>query len=346
MRALVYHGPEDLSVEDIRDPTIPNPDWVRIRVRAAGLCGSDIHKILHDAPPAGFVTTNVLGHEIAGTVDACGTNVISFREGDPVVVAPLISCGRCEWCNRGDLQFCHHLSVIGRDLQGGFAEFVCVPASNVYQLPVHLTFDIGTLIDSCAVALHAIRRAGRGIKDSRTAVIGDGPLALLCVQFAGAGGATRVDVLAKHADRTIIARSLGASDVYVLGSEQYPLPRNSYDVVFEAVGGRQSASMETAIDLVRCGGTLIVLGVFPSNLIVDVPIRRQIYKEISVIGSNSYGSVAGVSEFSSALEMVRTTRLRVEKLITHRVSLNDFKIALDLIRDRRASGAIKIVLCP
>jgi L-iditol 2-dehydrogenase len=205
MKAAVLHANEDLRYEEYPTPK-PNEDEVLIRVRATGICGSDIPRVLSHG--AHFFPI-VLGHEFSGDVVETGANVTTVKVGDRVTAAPLLPCHACEDCQRGDYSQCKHYSFIGSRVQGSFAQYVKAPARNVVKFGEAVSYEQGAMFEPSTVALHGLLRVPyRGGED--VAVLGGGTIGLFTAQWARIFGARSVTVFDIDDERLALAKRLGA----------------------------------------------------------------------------------------------------------------------------------------
>ncbi len=205
MKAAVLHANEDLRWEEFPTPVL-EPGEVLIRVRATGICGSDVPRVLHRGA---HYYPIVLGHEFSGEVAAVGAGVTNVAPGDRVTAAPLIPCHTCADCQRGDYALCRHYSFIGSRVPGSFAEYVKAPARNVVPFGTGVSFEQAAFFEPSTVALHGLMRVGyRGGED--VAILGGGTIGLFTAQWARIFGARRVVVLDLDDDRLALARRLGA----------------------------------------------------------------------------------------------------------------------------------------
>ncbi len=349
MQAVVCRNVEDCSVEDVPEPNLPGPEWVKIRVESVGLCGSDIYKLLYSWPPDRYLGTPILGHEIAGVVVETGHKVRQVKVGERVAVEPLLPCQRCDYCKAGNYQLCPNLKSIGRDLPGGFAQFVCVRQDQLHLLPQTMSFPEGALIDPVAVVVHCMHllelnnRSGFSV-----AIVGDGPIGLLSVQVARVFGADNIVLFGKHEYRANLALKFGADQIILSGPENHKISSFSggFDVAIEAVGGKQSVTLQSCIDLVSPGGLIGVLGVFDFEFLGVIPFRHAFYKEVKILGSNSYSIWNGEREFELGLRLVRDSLVDVKSLITHQLPLSEFRKAMEIMKHKTETRAIKIIFQP
>jgi threonine dehydrogenase-like Zn-dependent dehydrogenase len=272
VKALVFTAPGTMELLDVPEPD-PAPGEVLVQVRAAGICGSE----LHGARRPGFRKPPlIMGHEFAGIGAA----------GEAVVVNPILSCGHCELCRRGLRHVCADRQIIGVHRAGGFAERVAVPASALRPLPPGLPWETAALIEPAANAVHAWNRAGAA---ARVAVIGCGAIGLLCAAMALEGGADRVDVSDLSPDRLAAARRLGAN---VAGEAL----SGEYDVVFDAVGA--AATRAASVAHQRPGGVAVWLGLADEEAGFDA--NALVRSEKQVLGSFAYSD----GEFAQAIALI------------------------------------------
>jgi threonine dehydrogenase-like Zn-dependent dehydrogenase len=280
VKALVFTAPGTMELLDVPEPD-PAPGEVLVQVRAAGICGSE----LHGARRPGFRKPPlIMGHEFAGIGAA----------GDAVVVNPILSCGHCEPCRRGLRHVCVERQIIGVHRAGGFAERVAVPASALRPLPPGLPWETAALIEPAANAVHAWNRAGAalgadGAKGAQVAVIGCGAIGLLCAATALSGGADTVDVSDLSPDRLAAARRLGAN---VAGEAL----SGEYDVVFDAVGS--AATRAASVAHQRPGGVAVWLGLADEEAGFDA--NALVRSEKQVLGSFAYSD----GEFAQASALI------------------------------------------
>jgi threonine dehydrogenase-like Zn-dependent dehydrogenase len=287
VKALVFTAPGTVELLDVPDPD-PAPGDVLVQVRAAGICGSE----LHGARRPGFRKPPlIMGHEFAGV----------SAEGTAVVINPILSCGRCAECQRGLRHVCRNREIIGVHRAGGFAERVAVPASALRPVPPGLSWEAAALIEPAANAVHAWNQAGGalgaggaldagGAKGARVAVIGCGAIGLLCAAMALSGGAGRVDVTDLSPARLAAAQRLGAGAAG-------PSLAGEYDVVIDAVGS--AATRAASVAHQRPGGVAIWLGLAGEEAGFDA--NALVRSEKRVLGSFAYRD----EEFAHAMALIR-----------------------------------------
>jgi 2-desacetyl-2-hydroxyethyl bacteriochlorophyllide A dehydrogenase len=339
MRALVYHGPHDIGVEDRPDPE-PAADEVLLRINATGICGSDLH---------GYTGENkrrhpgqVMGHETVGRVAAVGSAVTDLDVGRLVTVNPVIGCGECAQCVAGTEQLCPRRKVIGvdREISSAFAELMLAPARNVVVLPDDLPEEYGALIEPLAVGYHAARN-GRVAADDAVLVIGGGPIGQAAALAARRLGAERVVVSEPGAARRGLVGNLGFATVDPTAGElpeqvEATLGRPA-TAVLDAVGisrtvgdGLRSSSLGARLVLVGMGARELALAAFDLSTF-----------ERSIIGSFTYSS----ADFRETAEWVASRPAGLAHLVDDRVGLDGAPDAFA----RLASGdldASKIMVFP
>ena len=352
MKAAIFYGERDIRVEERPIPE-PGPDEVLVRVRSAGICGSDLlgyNGIGPWQPPHGVGIEE--GHELAGEIAGLGSSVTGLKLGQRVAVQPehLIACGSCLECRSGIPHLCKHLGLVAGQPQAshGFSEYDTCIASNVWPIPDTMSLDSAAIADCYGVALHAVHRAKR-VTNQTVAVIGCGTIGLCIGQTARALGAGRVVLIGDQPNATATALSSGAADDVVLIPGDDPaviLDRLTDGVgpatIFEAVG-RSGSTLEQALQWVAPGGQICVAGTFTTapRFSPDLAYR----KEISLLWSNSYGlDDGGMPEFEQTLQLIAAGRVHPDALITHRFPLNQIAEAFATANEKSTTHAIKVVI--
>ena len=296
----------------------PRGGGYRVRIRSAGICGSDLH-LLAARHPIGAT----LGHEMAGVLD----------DGRPVAIEPLLPCGRCDLCAGGDYHLCREgpSSVLGVSHDGGMADEVRVPERCLVPLPAGLDPHDACLVEPLAVAVHGLRRAGLGLGE-RVAVVGGGSIGLLAVVAARAAGA-EVALAARHAAQVAAGLRLGAPALAGEGGE--------HDLVVDAAG--TASALERCVELCRPGGRLLLLATCWEGL--ALPGFALSLKEVRVVPSSLYGRAGAVREIEIAAALLAARPEIAAAVISHRLPLEAAPEAFRIAADRKA-GALKVVLEP
>lgn len=339
MRAAFGTGARSIEVREVDRP-VPGAGHALLRVRACGICGSDLHWFHGGFPPPGVCP----GHEIAGEVVEIGGDVRGLQVGDRVAVEPLVVCGRCPACRRGDYQLCSRFRLIGTAVDGGLADYMVAPARALFALPEDVAWDVAALSEPTAVCVHAARLAQLRVGD-RVLVIGGGTIGLLSVLVARASGASVIAISARHPHQQAMARALGAT--HVMQSEDEDAHDSvmralAPDVVFETVGGNADTITE-ALQAVRPGGTVVVLGIFTSSVSCNPLVL--VAKEVRLIGSLTYGHAGARADFEIAIDLLAAHRAQAAALVTHRFNLDAAQLAFETAGDKRG-GAIKVIVQP
>jgi 6-hydroxycyclohex-1-ene-1-carbonyl-CoA dehydrogenase len=338
MKAAVYFGPgRGLEVSDVPRPT-PGPGEALIRVAGCGMCHTDLHYLDHGVKPFKEPPL-VLGHEVAGTVAGLGHGANGHREGDRVLVPSVLSCGRCPYCRRGRENLCDKLTMLGNNIDGGYAEYVAVPAAELVSVPASIPLEHAAVVaDALSTPYHAVKHRGRVRPGDIVAVVGCGGVGLNVVQCAAVAGATVIAIDLNPA-RLALARELGASEtvdaakVERLDKHVRGLTGGGVDVAFEAIGN--PATMRGAYSLLRKGGRLVVIGY--SHEDVALSAARLMYYELEVVGSLGCGG----GEYPEIIRLVEAGRLRLGPVVSGTVPLERIHEGFD--RLRRGEGVRWVV---
>ena len=335
MKVAILSDVYKIDIKEIEKPKIKNNE-VLIRVKATGVCGSDLHAYRGHhpfrKPPV------ILGHEVSGTVEEIGNVVNNIKIGDRVTVEPQVGCGECEYCLVGKYNLCINRRAPGvGNWNGTFAEYFVAPERTVYKLPDKISFDEGALIEPLAVGVHAIRNAD--IKLGNTvAILGAGTIGLMSLIAAKNAGASRIyvsDLLDYNLSK---AKELGA-DV-IINTEN--------DNIFEIVKKEDSNGVdeviitaafpivwEEALKISKKGGGICIVGMFDKPVTTD--LLQLLMSEKSVYTSWVYRR----EDFEISIKIAQEVNLN--SLITHKFSLEDTAKALKIMDDRK-ENMVKVIL--
>ncbi|MEA2378950.1 MAG: hypothetical protein QOD13_2857 [Thermoleophilaceae bacterium] len=285
MKAAVFHGSGELRVDSVPQPR-PGPDEVLVRVHRCGICGTDLHIV-----GGSFRTPNlplIIGHEFAGEVVEAGPDAGDLKPGDRVTADINIACGRCYFCRKRSKLFCPSIRQLGVHTHGGMAEYVAVPAANVYRLPGGMSFEQGAYVEPLSCAIHGQRRVGVDFGDT-VAIIGAGSMGLAHVALSKLSGAGQVIVTEPHEGRRALAQRLGADLVLDPTGADVPAAvadatdGRGADVVIEAVGA--VATYADAFAMVRAGGRLLAFGATAPDADLVIQPFDIFARELTIVGS-------------------------------------------------------------
>ena len=351
MRALRWHGPRDVRLEEIETPR-PGPMEVLVAVAYCGICGSDLHEyadgphaipVERPHPLSGRVAPLTLGHEFSGTVVEVGARVSSVRVGDRVAVEPEYRCQHCAYCSGGAYNLCVSMGFAGLMGDGGMADFAVVPAYMLHRLPDAVGLAQAAVLEPAAVALHAIRRSGLRLGQS-CAVFGLGPIGLLLVMLARLQGATTIVAVDVAAERLSAARDLGATHVLDARELDAPALRAAIhaaaggrggEIGFEAAGLQQT--FEGCLQGLRKGGRLVMVGLMGE---ARFDAFRAVNDELTLTTSVGYRDV-----YADLLRMIEAGQLDLGRIVTRTVALEDALAGgfAALMSDKRQ---IKVLVAP
>ncbi|WP_323677281.1 zinc-dependent alcohol dehydrogenase family protein [Halorubellus sp. PRR65] len=338
MDAAVLTDVGEMEVQT-RDRPEPDPGDVVVQVAACGVCMTDYH-VYHGA--LGANTPVVLGHESSGEVVAVGDDVDGFAAGDRVAINPVLPCNACSACKRGDTHLCENNTSVGgageKIIDGAFAEYVRVPASNVERIG-DVPYEYAALAEPLACCVHGADRANVTQGDS-VALVGAGPIGLMLLQTLRNRGVAPIAVSELDEDRRDLAKKFGA-DLVVDPAEEDPVETireeiGPVEASIEVVG--KVATIEQAHAMTADGGTTLIFGVPDQDATMEVSPFDIYFNEIDI-----HGTYALTREsFERAVTLLRTERIDAASLITERIGLDDIPSAFD--RMERAEGLKKMVV--
>ena len=330
MKVAILKKPGQMVIEEHPIPE-PAPGWVRLKNKACGICGSDMHIYTGNHPwlqpghpMERFVLGNVYGHEIAGVVDAVGQEVEGIDVGQRAAVNAIVPCHRCEFCRVGLYQLCRNLEHYGFHHPGGFAEYTLVPAANVLNLPQQLPLEEAAILDVLVVGVHAVQIAKVSMAD-RVAILGAGPIGLAMAAACKRAGARQIFITAKHPIQKDLARRIGADVVLDPTAEDAAQAIAGHteelgvDIVLESVGYK-SDTMALAVQLVRKGGRIVFTGVFEKDITLN--LGTVLIKEAEIKASHAFGMWNLVHELDLSVEMMVKGEFPAKELITHTFPLD------------------------
>lgn len=323
-------------------------DEVLVRVRACGICGSDVHG--YDGSSGRRIPPLVMGHEAAGVIERTGAAVSGFSEGDRVTWDSTVSCGACGYCGKGAVNLCDRRMVLGvscRDYRrdGAFAEYVAIPARILYALPDGLPFEHAALVEALSVVVHAVRRGGlimkRDMPDT-VVVVGCGTIGLLTIQTLRAFDARRIVAVEINPARRELARRVGADVVLdpaavdVAAEVRRLTGGAGADHALEAVGLSETVRM--CIDAVRKGGEITLIGNVSPR--VDLPLQEVVTRELTL-----YGTCSSSGEYPECLNLLQTGAVDVRPLISVTAPLEEGAAWFERLH-RGDDAVLKVILRP
>ncbi len=308
----------------------PGPDQALIRVRAVGICGSDIHTF-HGKHP--FVHPPlVLGHEAAGDVVGLGKNVDSVAIGDKVVLRPQRTCGICRPCRRGRYNICEKLNVLGCLSDGASSEYYAVEASLLYKLPAGMEYGLGTTVEPLAVGVHAVRRGG-DVAGANVLVIGAGTIGVVTALAAKCLGANAVMITDVSDFKLNMARQIGVDHIVnvknadLRGELKRVFGNDEIEVIYECSASQSGIAQ--AVEIAPKGITIVVVGVFETAPRVDLAGVQD--REYSLVGTLMYTH----QDYVAAIQSIAENKVDLSKLITHRFPLEKNQEAYAFIDSNR-----------
>lgn len=326
----------EIQIEQSEIPDEIARDHIRLRLATASICGTDMHYYRHFANAGFYLDYPVtLGHEACGYVE--DANGHHFKIGELVAINPVIECGRCEYCQTGNINMCPSKQFPGSattkpHIDGFFRDYFDFPAKCCHKVSQHISPDHLTFAEPLACAMHAVNRANIQRGDN-VLVTGCGPMGLLATVAAHAGGA-RVQVTDLKREAVEAAVAVGAETGYVIGEDNTDALANSLDVVIEASGSPDAYNL--ALDCVRKQGTISVLSLIQPS---EVPINLHLNTLKEVV---STGSILYTNEFADAVNLIKTGKVDFEAITAARFSVSDTQAACELMVNGLATGKVLI----
>lgn len=323
MKALRFYDVQDLRYEDAPDPVIEKPDDVIVKVKAVGICGSDIARYRNLGP---YVPGNVWGHEFCGEVVEVGEGVKNLKPGDRVVGCPNMVCHECEYCKSGHPSRCENLNTIGAYVPGAYAEYIKLPEINFVKMADSMSYEQGALVEPATVAIHGLYQTS--IKMGyEVAVVGCGNIGLMAIAWAKAFGAKRVFAIDIDDAQLQLAKEFGA-DVLINSTDidfhdEIRKYGNGVDLAIESAGNPFTAAR--VLGLPHKGGEVVYMGI----PYADVPIPRFYFERIMRNELHVIGSWCTISapypgkEWTNAVEYIGSGKVDVLGMVTHQVNLSE-----------------------
>lgn len=324
MKAAYYTGNKTFTIESVH-PIEPDENEVQVSVAYCGICGTDLHVFLGDMD--GRVGTHrIIGHEMSGKINAIGKKVQGFEIGDPVVIRPLVACGKCPACQRGHAHICQNLKFLGLDTNGAFQQIWTVPAHAIHKIPACLPLEYAALIEPVAVACHDVRRAHL-MAGEDALVIGCGPIGMLIAMISRHTGA-RVFVSEVNTHRLELAQSLGFA---TLNPQKLNIAEEIYtktdgkgaDVIFEVSGSQAAVDTMTEAAATRC--RIVMVAIHSVKPTVD--FFNFFWREIELYGARVYER----KDYEKAIELVASGAIDCKSIITDIQPLEEITAAFNAL---------------
>ncbi len=356
MKAWILHGVNDIRLETVDIP-MPGYGEVLVKVKAAGICGSDIQRVYGTGA---HVYPLIIGHEFSGDVVEVGKDVENTWIGNRVGIYPLVPCGSCIPCQRKEYELCRNYSYLGSRRNGGFAEYAVVPAENIMELPSQMTYEEAAMLEPMAVAVHAMRRIA--VSKSETIVVcGLGTIGMLLLMFfleAGESGEKvfrqcsyeslfgefcgKILVIGNKESQKRRAVKMGLHEDHYCDSRTQPVEKwllehtdeKGADVFFECVG--KNETFVQAVNHTAPGGKVVLIG----NPYSDMKLDRDVYwkilrNQLTVTGTwNSSFTHNRWDDWHYATDRMIQKRVNPAELISHRFSLEDLMQGMEIMRDK------------
>lgn len=326
MKAAFLYKPGDIRIEEMDIP-VPKDDEALIRIKAVGVCGSDVH--FYKVGRIGdFVVKEplILGHECAGEVVSVGKAVKNLKAGDRVAIEAGVPCRKCNYCRMGRYNLCADVTFLAAPpFHGAFCEYIAHPEDFLFKLPDNVSFAEGAMIEPLAVGVYAAERGDVNVRNT-VAIIGSGPIGLMTLQAVRARGATDVVITDLEPFRLDLAKKLGAS-LTINAREEDPVQRileytdGGADVVLEAIGLPET--IQQTVKIARPGAVIVWIGM---PTVDDIPIRvvEAICKDVDIRGIFRYANA-----YPPAIKLVSSGKIDVKSMITTTFTLDQTQEALE-----------------
>jgi len=340
MRAAVLHQPGDIRLEEVPAPRLLD-NSAMVRVASVGVCGSDLPRMLikgaHKMPL-------ICGHEFSGHITEIGEGLEGFSVGDLVIVPPMLPCHECDQCLRGQFSRCRNYDYFGSRRDGAYAEYVCVPATNLLKAPEGADPRAVAMTDPASIALHALWKAGGITFGQRGGVIGCGPIGLFAIQWMRLAGVTEVVAIDVSERKLELAHEAGAT--HCLLADDKAAADLPCDVIIEAAG--HPSSIAAAVRLAAPGGHVAFIGIPVGEVpLPNTAFQHFLRQEVSLHGSwNSFGAPFPGPQWLATLEALGTGRLKWEFLISHDLDLAELPAMFARFRDERDMFFSKVMFRP
>ncbi|WP_079527784.1 galactitol-1-phosphate 5-dehydrogenase [Halobacillus hunanensis] len=347
MKSLNLYDERDIRFEESPEPVIEQADDVIVRVKAVGICGSDLSRYKKLGP---YVEGMTFGHEFAGEIAAVGAGVEDIKVGDRVAGCPTYYCGKCLSCQKGELSRCEKLTVIGARHPGAYAEYVKLPAAHIVPLPDHVDYDTAALIEPSSVVAHGFYRTTIQ-PGAEVAIMGCGSIGLLSIQWAKIFGAKKVYAVDIDETKLEVAKQVGA-DVLINSLEKPAHEQildytngQGVDLAVESAGSPITSAQVFALP--KKGGEVVFMGIPYADIHIErFYFERIVRNELRVLGSwNAISAPFPGREWRSSVHYMSTGQINVKPMISHQLDLKEGPETFEHLVNRRGSY-VKVLFYP
>jgi len=343
MKAAVLNAPNQLEIKNVPDPSLGRDD-VLIKVMSCGICPTDVRKFFGRSS---CKLPIILGHEIGGYLTKLGEKIEKLRVNDRVTVVPDIPCGSCFYCIQNKFNYCENLRSVGygtdkiQPLDGGYAQYVKVPATAVLPIPNQMSYEEATYVEPLSCAVRTLERTNIGV-DETVAVIGDGRMGILHLHLLKMLGLKKIFVVGIMDDRLDLAQKLGATTVNAIktpvagaidkGSE------HGVSAVIDTTG--EPTAINGALRMLNPGGRMVLFASSPSGSRIELDPNLIHYKEATITGSYGNGSRM---DFVKAIDFIGSKRVNVQTMTSNNLSLEQLADGFRLIEQRKG---LRVIISP
>ena len=337
MKAAVYYNKNDIRTEDRPDPVLTRVGII-IKIRACGICGSDLHPATFGDAEKGMI----LGHEFSGDVVEVGPGVEGIHIGERVTALGYENCGKCNWCRQNMPHRCTDRKYVGYAFPGGFAEYVSIPVAipkmTVFHLPDNMSYEEGATVEPLSISFHAVRQSALAPQET-VLVMGAGMIGQGVMQICKVLGAAKVIISEKGRKRLEVAKAMGADVVIDIDKNNIrelvleATKGNGPDIVVDCAG--MAVTFQDAVAIVRGGGRIMLVGVYRQPVTWDpMEIMRKNVRMIGCLGGS----------FPRAIDFIASGQVNTKALITHEYPLAKTQEAFAM--QRNAAEAVKVLIKP
>ncbi len=348
MKAAVKTAQGDFEIKDVPIPEITRPDYVKVKVRGAGVCGSDLHSWKVPRPEA---VGRITGHELAGDVVEVGKDVTNVKVGDRVGVDSVISCGKCYWCKVGQDHLCPYcFSIRAETFARGFSEYVVGPAEKCYKIPDHVGYSEAAIMDVYGTSVHAIARTNAHM-NQKVVIFGAGPVGLSLLDLINVAGGKGIitDIIDEPLE---FAKNTIGAYATINTKKEDPVQKVleltdglGADIVFECVGGGAGPFLiPQAVQMVRRKGQIALIGALRQGAALTVDWAKLHWGEIDIVPVSGFYHWGNDPEFGIVTDLLIDGKLHATEMITHRFPLEKINEAFEAAANKSVSKAIKVVI--